>query len=82
MTIAFFGCRCAHVRAMEGKRLNEMLEYLYGSMSPDELEKKLVTMYPSADMALIKRVTRRIADYHLSGYGYSNEQIQRQLSRL
>jgi hypothetical protein len=73
---------CGRAPAMEGKRLNEMMAYLYGTTTPDELEKKLVTMYPSADMALIKRVTRRIADYHLNGYGYSNEQIQRQLSRL
>lgn len=67
---------------MEGKRLNEMMAYLYGTATPDELEKKLVTMYPSADMALIKRVTRRITDYQLNGYGYSNDQIERQLARL
>ena len=67
---------------MEGKRLNEMMSYLYGTATPDELEKKLVAMYPSADMALIKRVTRRISDYQVNGYGFSNEQIERQLSRL
>ena len=64
------------------ERLDIIMSYLWGTWDIDSLERKIAKLFPGSDPYTLKRVTRRIMNYHCDGNGYTDVQIQRQLSRL